>query len=263
MSTVKKLFSIGILTMAILAASLFLAGCDVYAYSPLTNYGGDYNQPSLTTDDEPMNEKKETIFSESLMPDIFSIDTVTIANSSGSSQFNNNMTEGVHNPAVSQSDVDVIHAIINHLDQGRRIYIDDEQEFDAERIVSAHTAFWSFEEISQGIWLRIVFATPQFVINRMDNTQPWRVELYDPNYQQSIDEETGRAYGPAVDTYNNRTVGAIHVPLGGMKDEFVKQTWYLSVGAMGITTLTTMGYTFMTYGNYYDLAEYITKFSGT
>jgi len=102
------------------------------------------------------------------------------------------------------------------------------------------------------------------VVTRENNRVPLRIEPFDPEYDRKIDEETGDYVGPTVKQYNNSVINAIHIPLGNVRDKFTKQTWYLSVGSHEISSNpTSMGFTFTTYGNYYNLFKYVRNIDDT
>lgn len=199
------------------------------------------------------------------VPELRMVDTITIANgqeelSSESVQLNNNMICGTLDPVVPKSEAKIVSTIMQRLDKGRKT--DSFSQFFTggssgdQRIVNTWTSSWEFQEASNDVWIKIVFATPEFVINRIDN-KPWEIQKYDPAYTRPIDAATGNPYGTSVSQYNRYVVNAIHIPLGNAKNKFTRQTWYLSVGTEKISNTTSMGFTFTTYGNYYSLLRYV------
>lgn len=211
----------------------------------------------------------QLISSFDFVPNRNSIDTVTILHEenddfSGSAQLNNNMIDGKHDPVVFESEGKIIENILKLLNKGRKtnrfLQFFTGGDEGKERVQLSHTGSWAFEELSDGVSIRIVFATPQFVINRYEKGSTigaWEIQQFNPDYDRPLDEYD-RPYGRTQRQYNNSVIHAIHIPLGFVKNSFTQQTWYLSVGTREINSNpTSMGYTFTTYGNYYPLRKYV------
>jgi hypothetical protein len=203
------------------------------------------------------------------VPDRFFIDTITISNDNenlydGFAEFNNDKIGGIQDDVVLPSEAAAITDVLNRLDNGRKT--NTLKQFftrgkSGEQSVSvSNMGRFVFEDLSEGIWLRIVFATPQFVVNH-DNNNNWRIEKFNPNYPEGHRrDDRDRPIGHRLQsTYNTHTINAIHIPLGRVENRFTQQTWYLSTGSYRISNTTHIGYSFTTYGNYYPLLRFASR----
>jgi hypothetical protein len=211
------------------------------------------------------------------IPNLDFIDTITISNNnenlSGTRQLNNNMPDGVFDPVFFENEARIVNNILDRLDRGRRtnsfmqFFTNGQGDRERDgRVVNTHTGSWRFEELSDGIWLRITFLTPQFVVNP-DITGPagrlpWHIEKFNPHYVRPTTRDANdipRAVPGTltINQYNNHVINAIHIPLGHVTNRVTEQTWYISVGSTSISNTTSMGFTFTTFGNYHRLLRYI------
>ena len=120
----------------------------------------------------------------------------------------------------------------------------------------------SFATPAQGVYIRIKFDAPIYVINGEQNssTNPLRAEKYDVNYEQLRDADNN-IVGTTTKTYHEkRVVNAIYIALGSVTNKFTEQTWYLCLGPSNNhdnPNYTEMTYTLDTYGNYHSLAKFV------
>jgi len=201
------------------------------------------------------------------VPHLHMIDTITISNNNDelfhdTPELNNNKIGGIDDPVPMKSEAKAVAEIMKRLNSGRRTntfkQFFSRGDSGPQRVSSTFVGSWQFEDLSEGIWIKITFATPEFVVIRTDNN-PYEIQTYNPAYTRHFDEARGTYVGPTVNQYNRSVVNAIHIPLGSIKNKFTEQTWYLSVGSATISNTTSIGYTFTTYGNYHSLARYIQK----
>jgi len=220
------------------------------------------------------NGFRDTRIGFDFVPSLDWIDTITISNNnenlSSNRQLQNNRRFGRTDTVELRGQANIVSNIVNHLNRGRRtnsleqFFTRGEGNKNRDgQVEMRHTGIWTFEEISDGVWIRIVFVTPQFVVNRdvtggPHNNGPWQVELFNPNYDQPKNAN-GIPLPHSLDNiaYESHVVNAIHIPLGNARDRVTRQTWYLSLGLPTITNTTSMGFTFETYGNYYNLLRYM------
>lgn len=205
---------------------------------------------------------KETKFTFS--PHLFFVDTISFSNknediSHKQFQLNNNMINGVEDRVVFESHARAVKTILENLDKGRKTNLFSQffsgGQSGGEYLTQTYTGPHTFDEACNGVWIKIVFAKPQFVVNR-DPGRSWRIEEYDARYTQPFDEGN-TARGQSQADYNNRLISAISIPLGNAKNGFERQTWYISVGSQEAKNTTSLGFTFTTYGNYYKLLQYV------
>jgi len=207
------------------------------------------------------------------IPSLNWVDTITFANNNEdlatSRQLQNNKRFGQTDAVELQGQARIVSNIMDRLNGGRRTNSftqfstggEGNRDLDG-RVVNTHTSNWTFEELSGGVWIRIVFVTPQFVVNRdvtgTTTSFPWQIETFNPDYERPRDAQD-RPITQALtrNQYNNHIINAIHIPLGNVGNRFTRQTWYLSVGSQSINNTTSMGFTFETYGNYHRLMRYV------
>lgn len=95
--------------------------------------------------------------------------------------------------------------------------------------------------VSNGLWIRIVFKNPQYRAWREGST--YHFEKYDGT-DTTVAKET--------------LVTSLYFPLGDVSNKFTQQTWYLGLGynssGNASDTITTK---FVTYGNYNALADLV------
>lgn len=202
------------------------------------------------------------------VPHLFMVDTITVSSgnadlSNDTVQLNNGMIGGEPDPVVLKNEANAVETIIKLLNKGRKtnsfLQFFTGGASGEQRVTQTHTGAFQFQEISEEIWIKIVFATPQFVVNQASQGQPWEIQKFVPGYSKPVDSETGLSYGTSVSEYNRRIVNAIHIPLGNVKNKFARQTWYISTGTDRMNNTTSMGFTFTTYGNYHKLLRYVSK----
>lgn len=252
---------------AIMACVIVLAFCMMswIMVSDKVVYGKTGNQTVIRENNEFVKVAAEKF---DFVPALFMVDTITVSSgnddlSNDTVQLNNNMIGGELDPVVLKNEAKAVEAIIKRLDSGRKtnsfIQFFTGGASGEQRVTQTYTGTFQFQEISEEIWIKIVFATPQFVVNQASQGQPWEIQKFVPGYSRPIDKETGQAYGTSANIYNTRIINAIHIPLGNVKNKFERQTWYLSTGNDRMNNTTSMGFTFTTYGNYHSLLRYISK----
>jgi hypothetical protein len=227
------------------------------------------------TELEFTNAQEERITFD-FVPGLDWVDTITISNNnenlSGNRQLNNNMAGGILDDVSFEGQARIVTNILDRLNSGRRTNSftqfftggEGRNRTNEGRVSSTHVGQWTFdgEDISDGVWIRIVFLTPRFVVNRditsQDGVLPWQIELFDPEYERPRDEEDRPISQSLTPTqYNGNTINAIHIPLGNARNRVTEQTWYLSVGSTDISNTTSIGFTFSTFGNYFGLLRYV------
>ena len=209
------------------------------------------------------------------VPKLDWVDTITISNNnedlSNNQQLQNNMRFGQTDAVELQGQARIVDNIMNRLNRGRKtnsftqFFTGGQGDRSIEgRVVNTHTSGWNFEELSEGVWIKIVFVTPRFVVNRditggPGSNFPWQIETFNPSYTRPIDEQSRPiTQALTVNQYNNHhVINAIHIPLGNVRNRFTSQTWYLSVGSQAINNTSSMGFTFETHGNYHKLLRYV------
>jgi len=200
------------------------------------------------------------------VPTLSMIDTITISNGNEylmkeTPQLNNNQVGGVHDPVVLQSEANAVAGIMQRLNQSRRTnafrQFFTRGESGRQHVQANFVGAWQFEELSEGLWIRLVFARPEFVVIQINNR--WEIQPFNPNYTRHFDEELGTYVGPSIATYNNQIITAIHIPLGGVENRFTQQTWHLSVGRTNMVNQTSIGFTFQTFGNYHNLLRFVSR----
>ena len=197
-------------------------------------------------------------------------------NSGGGFTLYNNMQGGTLDPVAFETNAKILEKILDELNNGRKTNVFSQfftgGESGTDRLgTTTYTSQSEFEKASNGVWIRIVFDTPQFVLNYPERTdsqkKSWRIEPYNEKYERVLDEG-GRLCGLPAESvygvyYGNNVINAISIPLGNARDAFTQQTWYLSIGSCDINNISTLGRNFTTYGNYYKLLQYVSGLDDT
>jgi len=221
------------------------------------------------------NTFRDNVVKFDFVPKLDYIDTITFANDSeelsSPRTLRNAMPGGSPDDmaAVFQSENTVLTNIMNRLNSGRRTNSFTQFFTGGEgnrardgRVDPNHLGSYRFqEEISGGVWLSIVFLTPEFVVSRdftASGNLPNQIQRFNPAYQRPRNE-MGHQIAQTLerDTYLRQVVNAIHIPLGNVTNKFTEQTWYVSIGEASITNPTSISFAFTTYGNYYNLLRYV------
>jgi len=215
-----------------------------------------YAKTSLV-DGKPVTTDEEFHF----IPSLEKVDTITFSNNnedftSNTKTLNNNMIGGELDSIELLNQANMLVDILDLLDNGRRTNA-FRQFFTGgasgrERVSSTSTR--NFEELSNGVWIKIVFASPQFVVNHDGNYRNMRIEKFEENYQRPTDGK-----GLSVGLYNLNIINAIRIPLGNTRNSFTQQTWFISTGGKSITNTTSIDFSFTTFGNYRNLSRFVSN----
>jgi len=102
-----------------------------------------------------------------------------------------------------------------------------------------------------GTWIEITFNEPKFAIIRNNDTSPWRIKPFDPNYTQ-VD-----GVGPTAVVYNrDHIVRSILIQLDNVRNSFDEQIWHISVGSSTpnfVNRPTNFHHTLTTFANFRPL----------
>jgi len=261
---------------AIIMVGVTVVGFGVLSAVMLTNRTTftqlEFTQRVIT--DHATNTFIDQLVEFDFVPKLTHIDTITISNNNEDLSFNptlnNNKAGGEFDSVSFANHGRIVSNVMDRIDSGRKTNAftqfftggEGNRNDDGRVNVTPHVGSVMFDDLSDGVWIRLVFHTPQFVINNnaLDGTGGlhWRIEEFNENYRRPRDEEHRAVMGSLTEgQYNNNVVNAIHIPLGNVRNRVTEQVWYLSTGTSTISNPTSIGFTFSTFGNYYNLLRYV------